>query len=69
MNKKKFVFGIKDLDRRFKNTLTEGSTVLVAGHPGVGKTTFAATICHENAKSGSTCLYISLDERREYVAY
>ena len=40
-------------------------TVLIAGHPGSGKTTLAATICYNGAVQGKKCLYITFYEDKE----
>lgn len=60
-----FTFGIKDLDFLFKGALVPGTTLLIAGHPGAGKTTFSATICYNNALEGKPCLYLSFQESKE----
>ena len=59
------IFGIKGLDSLFPHSLTEGTTLLIAGHPGAGKTTFATTICYRNAVRGNPCLYLSFQENKE----
>jgi len=59
----RFVFGIPELDEVYANALEPGTTLLIAGHPGAGKTTFAATICYANALRGKPCLYVSFNER------
>lgn len=64
-NEEYFVFGVDGLDDMFQKALVPGTTLLVAGHPGAGKTTFAATICYKNALLGKPCLYISFNERYE----
>ncbi|MEM4763185.1 MAG: ATPase domain-containing protein, partial [Desulfurococcaceae archaeon] len=40
-------------------------TILVAGHPGAGKTTLGATICYSNAVRGKKCLYVSFYEEKD----
>ncbi|MEM1528137.1 MAG: ATPase domain-containing protein [Sulfolobales archaeon] len=62
---KGFVFGISALDNMYQNALYPGSLIVVAGHPGSGKTTLASTICYANAVRGYRCLYISLQETKE----
>ncbi len=59
----KFVFGIPELDEVYADALEPGTTLLIAGHPGAGKTTFAATLCYANALRGKPCLYVSFNER------
>jgi len=58
-----FVFGIKGLDELLPGVLYRGTTIVIAGHPGAGKTIFATTICYNNARySSKKCLYISFQE-------
>ncbi len=59
----RYVFGIPELDEAYAEALEPGTTLLIAGHPGAGKTTFAATICYANALRGKPCLYVSFNER------
>ena len=43
----------------------ESKLVMIAGHPGSGKTTLAATMCLYAVERGEKCLYISFQEDRE----
>jgi len=61
------VFGIGEdnLEMLLKG-FDEGSMVLILGHPGAGKTTFAAKILYRNCRSGGVkCVYVSLAEDRD----
>ncbi|MEM4553696.1 MAG: ATPase domain-containing protein [Ignisphaera sp.] len=60
-----YVFGINELDELLGSSLSPRSMVVIAGHPGSGKTTLASTICYSNTLRGHKCLYISLQEDRE----
>ncbi|MEM1844702.1 MAG: ATPase domain-containing protein, partial [Ignisphaera sp.] len=60
-----YVFGVNELDELLGSSLSPRSMVVIAGHPGSGKTTLASTICYSNALRGHKCLYISLQEDRE----
>jgi circadian clock protein KaiC len=60
-----FTFGVAELDKLFSFVLKPPSTIVIAGHPGAGKTTLASTICYANALNNSRCLYISLQEDEE----
>lgn len=62
---KKFVFGIEGLDKYYSHALVPGTSMLIAGHPGAGKTTFASMLCYSNALKGSPCLFISFGEHKE----
>jgi len=61
---KRFVIGVPGLDRLVGEVVAP-YTILIAGHPGSGKTTLASTICYRNALKGEKCLYISLYEDKE----
>ncbi|MEM1541900.1 MAG: ATPase domain-containing protein [Ignisphaera sp.] len=60
-----FSIGIDELNKLLPELLYPGSMVVVAGHPGSGKTTLASTICYSNALRGHRCLYVSFQETRE----
>ncbi len=60
-----FLFGVRDLDKHYSHAIRPGTIILVAGHPGAGKTTFAAKMCYANALAGKPCLYVSFNEERE----
>ncbi len=58
--------GIKGLDPLIEGGFPQGSLVLVAGNPGVGKTIFGAEFLHAGAtKFGQKGVYVSLAEGRE----
>jgi len=61
---KKYTTGISGLDRLI-GEITAPYTILVAGHPGAGKTTMATTICYANALQGKKCLYLTFYEDKE----
>ncbi len=51
-----------ELDRVLGGGLTRGSAVLVAGDPGVGKSTLLLELAEKLAGAGSRCLYASCEE-------
>jgi circadian clock protein KaiC len=61
---RRYTTGVVGLDKLI-GEITAPYTMLIAGHPGTGKTTLAATICSENAAKGEKCLYISFYEDKE----
>ncbi len=63
--KKHFIFGIEGLDQYYAKALEPGTSMLVAGHPGAGKTTFASTICYANMLKGEPCLFVSFGEYKD----
>jgi circadian clock protein KaiC len=55
--------GIPSLDKMFKGAgYTRGSTVLVSGTAGTGKTSLAAAFAIESCKRGERCLFLSYEE-------
>ncbi len=60
-----FRWGIDSLDALLGKALIPGTSILLAGNPGAGKTTLAATICYANASSGKPCLYFSFYEEED----
>jgi circadian clock protein KaiC len=63
-NVKVFRTGVEGLDT-LVGELYPPYTVLVAGHPGSGKTTLAASICYFNTVKGNKCLYVTVYEEKE----
>ncbi|MET1129276.1 MAG: ATPase domain-containing protein [Thermoproteota archaeon] len=57
--------GITGLDRLLGGGIRERSLVLLAGNPGTGKTTLAATILYAGCKRGVKGLYLSFVENEE----
>ena len=59
--------GIKGFDALFKNKMgiPEGSSVLVEGGPGSGKTLFCLAIVNNLCSQGKKCLYMSFEESEE----
>jgi len=57
--------GIEGLDKLLGSFISPPYNIVIAGHPGSGKTTMASTICYSNALKGRKCLYISLQEDKE----
>jgi circadian clock protein KaiC len=61
--KKRVSTGIPSLDKLFKGGgYTRGSTVLVSGTAGTGKTSLAAAFALERCKRGERCLFLSYEE-------
>jgi circadian clock protein KaiC len=61
---KVFTLGVPAL-AEFIGDIISPYTLLVAGHPGAGKTTLATTICYYNAIGGHKCLYVTFYEDKE----
>ncbi len=55
--------GIPSLDKMFKGGgFTKGSTILISGTAGTGKTSLAAAFALERCKRGERCLFLSYEE-------
>jgi circadian clock protein KaiC len=61
---KKVHTGIPSLDKMFNHSkgYTRGSTILVSGTAGTGKTSIAAAFAVESCKRGERCLFVSYEE-------
>ncbi|MFB6158567.1 MAG: RAD55 family ATPase [Candidatus Nanohalobium sp.] len=54
--------GIDSLDELIEGGILKGSTVLVSGSAGIGKTIFSSQFLWEGVQNGETCLFITLEE-------
>lgn len=59
--------GIGELDRVLGGGLVQGAVVLVAGEPGVGKSTLLLEVAAERARAGGRSLYVSGEESAAQV--
>ncbi len=59
--------GIPGLDKLVQGGFVKGSTVLVSGTAGAGKTIFCIQYLLEGLKNGENCLFITLEELPEDV--
>lgn len=59
--------GIHGLDELTEGGFVRGSTILVTGVTGTGKTTFCAQFLYEGLKNGEAGVYISLEEPPEEI--
>lgn len=55
--------GIPDLDQLIKGGFIKGSTILLSGGAGTGKTIFCMQFILEGLKRGENCMFISLEQR------
>jgi KaiC/GvpD/RAD55 family RecA-like ATPase len=55
--------GIPGLDKLMEGGFVKGSTVLVSGSAGTGKTIFCTQFIWEGLKRGENCMFITLEER------
>jgi DNA repair protein RadA/Sms len=59
--------GVPELDRTLGGGLVPGGVLLLAGEPGVGKSTLLLTVAAESARSGLTSLYVTGEESAAQV--
>ncbi len=59
--------GVSELDRVLGGGLVPGAAILLAGEPGVGKSTLLLTVAAESAKAKLVSLYISGEESASQV--
>lgn len=59
--------GVGELDRVLGGGLVPGSVVLMAGEPGIGKSTLGLDVAARTARAGRTVLYVSAEESAAQV--
>lgn len=59
---------INGFDKLFSDGgIPKGNSVLVAGGPGTGKSTFCREICHNLVSKGKHCMYVSFEESKDRI--
>jgi DNA repair protein RadA/Sms len=59
--------GLDEFDRVCGGGVVPGSAILLAGDPGVGKSTLLLQVCAQAARGGAVCAYISGEEAVEQI--
>ena len=59
--------GIPGLDKLIEGGFIKGSTILISGSAGAGKTIFCSQFLWEGLKRGENCLFITLEETPEDI--
>ena len=59
--------GLPRLDTMLGGGFYRGSSILVSGTPGTGKTSIAAHFADETCKGGKRCLYFAFEESRKQI--
>ncbi|MGH6957413.1 MAG: ATPase domain-containing protein, partial [Caulobacteraceae bacterium] len=59
--------GLEEFDRVCGGGVVPGSAILIAGDPGVGKSTLLLQVCAEAARRGAACAYVSGEEAVEQI--
>ena len=63
----RMVTGIEEFDRVCGGGVVQGSAILLAGDPGIGKSTLLLQVCAAAASQGARCLYVSGEEAIEQI--
>ena len=63
----RFATGIGEFDRVVGGGLVPGSTVLIGGDPGIGKSTLLLQVVASLARAGGKCAYISGEEASDQI--
>ena len=63
----RLITGMDEFDRVCGGGLVPGSAILIAGDPGVGKSTLLLQVCAAAALSGAKCAYVSGEEAIEQI--
>src|SRR3989339_1357801 len=58
----RFSTGIEEIDRVFGGGIVKGSLVLIAGEPGIGKSTLVAALAGHLSSKTNSVLYVSGEE-------
>jgi circadian clock protein KaiC len=59
--------GIKELDAMLKGGFYKGSSILVSGTAGTGKTSLGASFVREASRAGGRCLYFAFEEAASQI--
>jgi KaiC/GvpD/RAD55 family RecA-like ATPase len=60
--------GIKGLDDKIEGGFPKGSTIVVTGTPGTGKSIFAMGYIAQGCKNGEKCLYLTVEQTPDEIA-
>jgi DNA repair protein RadA/Sms len=63
----RIVTGVEEFDRVLGGGIVRGSAVLLAGDPGVGKSTLLLDVAARAARAGAACIYISGEEAADQI--
>lgn len=68
LEEERIILGIEEMDRVLGGGLTKGSSILLGGDPGIGKTTLCFAIASRLVDLGMDVLYVSGEESRKQLA-
>lgn len=67
LSTKRHDIGVNEFNRVLGGGMVEGSTILLSGEPGVGKSTLLLQLCNKAANNGFRCFYISGEESASQI--
>lgn len=67
MNEERISSGIPGLDKLIEGGFVKGTTILVSGFAGTGKTIFCCQFIWEGLKKGENCMFISFEESSQDI--
>ncbi len=65
MTDKRYTLGSRELDRMLQGILKPGNLIILAGHPGTGKSLMASMIAYNNASIGNKVLYVKIGRKMD----
>jgi len=68
VEEERLLLGMEEMDRVLGGGLTKGSSILLGGDPGIGKTTLSFEICARLVQMGLEVLYVSGEESLRQLA-
>lgn len=68
LGEERIMLGIEEMDRVLGGGLTKGSSILLGGDPGIGKTTLSFAMASRMVDLGMDVLYVSGEESRKQLA-
>ncbi len=68
LEEERIILGIEEMDRVLGGGLTKGSSILLGGDPGIGKTTLSFAVASRMVDLGMDVLYVSGEESRKQLA-
>jgi len=63
----RFSTGLKELDRVLGGGIVKGSSIILGGEPGIGKSTLSLQVCKNLCEEGKKVLYVSGEESAQQV--
>ena len=59
--------GVEGLDKLMEGGIPKGSSLLISGAPGTGKSTLASQFIETGLQNGEKCCYVSIEQDRDSI--